>query len=129
MKQATGKKNMSSTKRDTQKAAAQKFFKKVLLPLSSLLRMRGKSFFQCAPDSSVTSYFEEPFQSWMTKGDFEKPAVESVEEFAKKMADLWAMEGHSEMVEVTPRIASLAKKMALQEEQGSEVSPFIYVLY
>ena len=73
------------------------------MPLSSLLRMQGKSFFQCAPDSSVTSYFEEPFQSWMTKGDFEKPAVESVEEFAKKMA--------------------------LQEEQGSEVSLFIYVLY
>jgi hypothetical protein len=65
----------------------------------------------------------------MKPEDFELRASESIEEFVRELAALWASEGCGELAAMAPRLASLAYELREDEAQPDDVSPFMYVMF
>jgi hypothetical protein len=65
----------------------------------------------------------------MEPADFELRASESVEDFIRELAALWASEGLEELASMAPRLAALASGLREDEEQPDDVSPFMYVMF
>lgn len=126
---------MSSTElrgeeRDTAKdRSASDFFREVLVPVALRERASGREFFALRPDAEAESYYVEPTKSLMRPEDFELRAGESVEEFVRELAALWASEGREELAAMAPRLAALAAELREDEEQSDDVSPFMYVMF
>jgi hypothetical protein len=116
--------------RDARKdRSAADFFREVLVPVALKERESGREFFALRPDASVESYYVEPTKREMRPEDFELRACESVEEFVRELAALWASEGREELAAMAPRLAALAREVREDEEQSDDVSPFMYVMF
>ena len=109
--------------------SASAFFREVLVPVALKERESGREFFALRPDSSAESYYVEPTKREMMPEDFELRAGESVEEFVRALAALWASEGREELAAMAPRLAALAAEVREDEEQSDDVSPFMYVMF
>ncbi|HVF44346.1 MAG TPA: hypothetical protein VM936_15085 [Pyrinomonadaceae bacterium] len=126
---------MSSTKirgeeRDAAKdRSASAFFREVLVPAALRERESGREFFALRPEAGAESYFVEPTNREMRPEDFELRACESVEEFVRGLAALWASEGREDLAAMAPRLAALAAEVCEDEEQRDDVSPFMYVMF
>jgi hypothetical protein len=126
---------MSSTEaRDEEKdtgkdRSAADFFREVLVPVALRERARGREFFALRPDAEAESYYVEPTNRLMKPSDFELRASESVEDFIRELAALWASEGLEEPAAMAPRLAALASGFREDEEQPDDVSPFMYVMF
>ncbi len=118
---------MSSTK-DKELLAAE-FFDEFLAPLAARERDAAKSFFPLGADPWAESYYVEPARGVMEAPDFELRAAQSLADFVKELAALWADEGHEELAALAPRLLELAEEMAEREEQAEDVSPFMYVMF
>lgn len=106
------------------------FFNEVLVPVALRERERGREFFALRPDASAESYYVEPTKRAMRQEDFELRAADSVEEFVRELAALWASEGREELAAaMAPRLAALASEVREDEEQTDDVSPFMYVMF
>jgi hypothetical protein len=105
------------------------FFREVLVPAALRERDSGREFFALRPDAESESYYVEPTKSAMRPEDFELRACESVEEFVRALAALWASEGGVELAAMAPRLAALAAEVREDEEQTDDVSPFMYVMF
>jgi hypothetical protein len=126
---------MSSTEvRDEERDAvkdrsAVAFFREVLVPVAQGERESGREFFALRPDAEAESYYVEPTKGLMRPEDFELRAGESVEEFVRELAALWASEGREDLAAMAPRLAALATEVREDEEQRDDVSPFMYVMF
>jgi hypothetical protein len=126
---------MSSTEvRDEEKdtsrdRSAADFFREVLVPVALRERATGGEFFALRPDAEAESYYVEPTNRSMEPADFELRASESVEDFIRELAALWASEGREELAAMAPRLAALASGFGEDEEQTDDVSPFMYVMF
>jgi hypothetical protein len=126
---------MSSTEvRDEEKdtsrdESATAFFREVLVPVALRERATGVEFFAPRPDAEAESYYVEPTNRSMEPADFELRASESVEDFIRELATLWASEGREELAAMAPRLAALASKVREDEERTDDVSPFMYVMF
>ena len=126
---------MSSTEvreeeRDARKdRVAADFFREVLVPLALRERESGREFFALRPDVEAESYYVEPTKREMRPEDFELRAGESVEEFVRELAALWASEGREELAAMAPRLVALASEVREDEKQSDDVSPFMYVMF
>jgi hypothetical protein len=109
--------------------SAAAFFDEVLVPVALVERERGRAFFALRPDASAESYYVEPTKRAMKPEDFELRAADSVEEFVRELAALWASEGREELASMAPRLAALASELREDEEQTDDVSPFMYVMF
>ena len=109
--------------------SAAAFFREVLVPAALRERASGREFFALRPDASVQSYYVEPTTREMRPEDFELRACESVEDFVRELAALWASEGREELAALAPRLAALAREVREDEEQPDDVSPFMYVMF
>lgn len=105
------------------------FFREVLVPVALAERARGREFFAPRPDDEAASYYVEPTKREMKPEDFELRASESIEEFVRELAALWASEGCEELAATAPRLASLAYELREDEAQSDDVSPFMYVMF
>jgi hypothetical protein len=110
-----------------ERAAA--FFREVLVPVARVGRESGREFFALRPEASAESYYVEPTNGLMRPEDFELRAAESVGEFVRELAALWASEGRGELAATAPRLAALAAELREDEEQPDDVSPFMYVMF
>jgi hypothetical protein len=108
---------------------AAEFFREVLTPAALRERAGGREFFALRPEAAAESYFVEPTRRAMTKDDFELRAAESVAEFVGALAALWAAEGRDELAAMCGRLGELASEFGGEEEQGEDVSPFVYVMF
>jgi hypothetical protein len=126
---------MSSTEvrgeeRDARKdRSASDFFNEVLVPAALRERATGREFFALRPEAEAESYFVEPTNREMRPEDFELRACESIEDFVRELAALWASEGLEELAAMAPRLAALASELREDEEQRDDVSPFMYVMF
>ncbi|HEV7892766.1 MAG TPA: hypothetical protein VGP08_19280 [Pyrinomonadaceae bacterium] len=126
---------MSSTEvreeeRDARKdRLAADFFREVLVPVALKEHESGREFFALRPDASAESYYVEPTKREMRPEDFELRAGESIKEFVRELAALWASEGREELAAMAPRLAALAREVREDEEQSDDVSPFMYVMF
>ena len=109
--------------------SAADFFREVLVPAALRERESGREFFALRPDAGAESYYVEPTKGSMRPEDFELRACESVEEFVRGLAALWASEGREELAAMAPRLAALAAEVREDEEQRDDVSPFMYVMF
>ncbi|HJU55717.1 MAG TPA: hypothetical protein VJ715_14130 [Pyrinomonadaceae bacterium] len=105
------------------------FFNELLVPLACAERAAEKSFFPLRAEDEAESYYVEPARRVMTAADFELRAAESIADFVKELAALWASEGHEELAALAPRLFELAQEMGEQEKQAEDVSPFMYVMF
>lgn len=105
------------------------FFREVLVPVALKERESGREFFALRPEAEAESYFVEPTKREMRPEDFELRACESVEEFVRELAALWASEGREGLASMAPRLAALASEVREDEEQPDDVSPFMYVMF
>jgi hypothetical protein len=126
---------MSSTEvreeeRDARKdRLAADFFREVLVPVALKERESGREFFALRPEASAESYYVEPTKREMRPEDFELRAGESVGDFVRELAALWASEGREELASMAPRLAALGLEVCDDEEQPDDVSPFMYVMF
>jgi hypothetical protein len=105
------------------------FFREVLVPLALGERESGREFFALRPDEAAESYYVEPTKRAMKPEEFELRAGDSVGEFVRELAALWASEGRDDLAAMAPRLAALAAEVCEDEEQAGDVSPFIYVMF
>jgi hypothetical protein len=105
------------------------FFREVLVPLALKERESGREFFALRPEAGAESYYVEPTKREMRPEDFELRAGESVGDFVRELAALWASEGREELASMAPRLAALASEVREDEEQPDDVSPFMYVMF
>jgi hypothetical protein len=110
--------------------SASAFFREVLVPVALRERAAGREFFAPRPDAEAESYYVEPTRRVTTREDFELRAADSVEEFVRGLAALWASEGREELAAaMAPRLAALAAEVREDGEQRDDVSPFMYVMF
>jgi hypothetical protein len=124
-----GEKPMNST-RNEELTSVDQFFSEVLVPLAK--ELRGKNapgFFQRKPDPAKETYFTKRKKVTMIPEDFEVDGCNSPEDLKKVLVNLWIAEGNTELPIIADAIVELAGSIHHAEEQSSEVSPFIYVMF
>ncbi|MCA1818081.1 MAG: hypothetical protein LC746_17175 [Acidobacteria bacterium] len=132
-REAAGRRGQEGTRegdaaRRDQRAA--EFFREVLTPAALRERAEGREFFALRPDAEVESYYVEPTRRAMSPEDFELRAADSVESFVGELAALWAAEGREGLASVAAPLGELAAEVCGgDEEQGEDVSPFVYVMF
>lgn len=125
----TGGKLMNSTSRKDL-LNAKEFFFDVLVPLANKLHHKSDPiFFHKVPEPAKATYFVKRDKLTMTPEDFEAGTCNSPEDLKKALISLWTAEGYSELPIMADAIATLAESARHTEEQSSEVSPFIYVMF
>lgn len=120
---------MNST-RNEEIVTIDQFFVEILVPLAK--ELRGKNvpvFFHKKPDAAKKTYFIRRKKVAMTPEDFEVDGCNSPADLKKALLHLWSAEGHTELRIMAEAIAKLAESIHHTEEQSSEVSPFIYVMF
>jgi hypothetical protein len=120
---------MNSTSNDNLSNINEFFFEE-LVPLAKKLHVKYDSvFFLKKPDNSVNTYFVNRIKATMDPGDFETGGCNSPEDLKKALIRLWLDEGYSELSLLAEGIVKLAESFHQAEDQSSEVSPFIYVMF
>lgn len=120
---------MNST-RNEELTTVDQFFFEVLVPLAKTLHEKNAlNFFHKKPDPAKETYFIRRKKGTMTPEDFEVDGCNSPEDLKKALVRLWSAEGRTELSMMADAIATLAKSIHHAEEQSSEVSPFIYVMF
>jgi hypothetical protein len=125
----TGEKLMNSINRE-KTLRVDTFFFEELVPLAKKLHSKNDSiFFQKKPDPITDTYFVRRKKVTMTPENFEFGGCNSPEDLKKSLISLWIAEGYSELPIIADAIVKLAISVHRIEEQSSEVSPFIYVMF
>ena len=125
----TGGKYMNSTSNENL-SNVDEFFFEVLVPLANKLHSKNDSvFFHKKPDPAKETYFITRKKITMVPEDFEVEGCNLPEDLKKALIGLWIAEGHTELLIMADAIGKLAESVRHTEEQSSEVSPFIYVMF
>lgn len=104
-------------------------FENEIVPLAGRLRAQGRELLPAGPDPALGSYYQRRALTTMSRADFEVSGPGSVEDFRAAIMQLWRSQGLSELEPLAPSLARIADAVRLVEEQGDEVSPFVYVMF
>jgi hypothetical protein len=119
--------NLTSDK-DTSKA--EEFFFEVLVPLAKALHSDNDSFyFHKKPDSFKDTYFVKRSKRSMEPDDFDLGDLNSSEDLKKALLGMWLADGHAELTIMAEALSKLSENSHHKEDQSSDVSPFIYVMF
>ena len=125
----TGEKPMNSTNKEYS-IQVEEFFLEVLVPLAKKLHSnKTPIFFRKKPDPAIDTYFMKRKKTTVTPEDFETGGCNSPEGLKKALVSLWTAEGHAELLTIADEITKLAGSAHYPDEQSSDVSPFIYVMF
>jgi hypothetical protein len=121
----------TTSARERQEAARiAAFFRERVLPLAARLRSGGRPLFPVAPDPSAATYFTPVPRRRMAPADFLGPSGLAAGTLEEKLRTLWRERGADELAELGPGLARLAAELEqLVEDEGEEISPFVYVMY
>lgn len=117
---------------DQEKFAAEigGFFDDDFLDVSNAIGNGRKVFFRQAPDSAVTSYYEEREQQKITGKDYELDLQCDVSAVSRLLEVLWQSDSCNELCSLCPGIEALAtSKVSVSRAQAGEVSPYIYEMF
>lgn len=106
----------------TDDAQLRRFFRKRLMPAAEKLRARNVSFFPLGPDSESDTWYEGPPSE-------PKFTSLNVDECEAALRDLWQGQELPELAELAGELMKLAMHLEIQEEESSDVSSFVYVMY
>lgn len=111
---------MNSTDRTDQ---LRRFYRERMLPVAIKLSERNLNLLVLAPETDSDTWY-------VSTATNEPEFIEFDEEhFGSQMRDLWEAQGYPEISELAEPLAELAREMELGEDESSEVSPFIYVMF
>jgi hypothetical protein len=106
-----------------------RFFDDELLPLASRLKGKGVVFLETRLDSGVPSYFSRRPKVTMAKADFEWGGCASAQTVKADLQTLGSGGDASSLATLAPGVARLAGKLRASEQESSDVSSFVYVMY
>jgi hypothetical protein len=113
---------MSSTDPDTDKAL-RAFHSRRLIPVAERLRDRQVRFFEMGPRPGAETYFR-------TRGEPSDYVFEyRSNTLAAEVTARWQRQQLPELVELAPGLVKLLDSLAQEEDEWSEVSPFIYAMF
>jgi hypothetical protein len=100
------------------------FYAERLLPLAKITRERGIELFPLSPDEGAASYYKERDDDGCYVHEI------NAEEITAQLKALWSTGELSELAELAEPLTSLAEILREQEEEdSSDVSPFIYAMF
>jgi heme oxygenase len=105
------------------------FWQNLVSLASDLHRINDPLFFLKKPDPSKETYWKHRENLSMKPLDFERGGARSAEELKNALAGLWSAEGNLALTVLADGIGEIAESAHVSEEQSSEVSPFIYVMF
>ena len=107
-----------------------KLFRTELTAIMEAGRARGVSFLAGNPDPTLETYYTEPRTRKMTKADFESGGCDGAEKLEAALGKVWADETmQSEFSAMAAKLAKISESLRATEEQSSDVSQFVYVMY
>lgn len=107
-----------------------RFFFEILIPLAKELHGKNDSvFFLKKADAAKDTYFRIRKKVTMAPEDFEVTGCNSPEDLKNGLISLWMTEGYTALPIMADAIVELAESAHFSEEESSEVSPFIYVMF
>jgi len=98
------------------------FFEKELTPVAERLRTRGISFFATGPEPGEASWYVPG------PGD-DRDFLELEEHWAYELKDLWQRQELPELVALVENLIALAARLRVPENEPSDISPLVYVMY
>lgn len=120
---------MATTREGQAGAAIASFFREQVLPLAARLRAKRESFFPLGPDPRCVTYFARPERRTMERADFVRLGGLRPETLEEKLRALWQQRQLPELAALAPELARLAEELSQHDEDGGEISPFVYVMY
>ena len=122
---------MSSTDRPAPKGGdvIHRFFDGELMPVAAGLRGSEPGMFLSAVDPGLSSYYVSRSRRTMSKADFEVASCADGSEFARRLAAHWDACGCRSLLPLAPSIGAIADAVRVEEHDGADVSPFIYVMF
>lgn len=105
------------------------YFRERVLPLATKVRADRGDLFPLGPDRRCGTYFIRRSRRTMERADFLGPSGLCPETLEEKLRALWQEPQLAELAELAPDLARLSRELAEAEEDGGEVSPFVYVMY
>jgi hypothetical protein len=109
--------------------ALRAFFHDQLTPLAERQKREGRQFLASELQKDAESYYVRRTKRSMTRADFEWGGCPSVEAFPEQLAELWRSQGDEGLAALAPVLGKLAVVLQEQDDEGEEVSPFIYAMY
>lgn len=120
---------MATTRKGQDATSIAAFFRERVLPLAARLRAERKGFFPLAPDPQCETYFARPERRTMERADFVRLGGLRPETLEEKLRALWQQRQVPELAALAPELARLAEELSQHDEDGEEISPFVYVMY
>jgi hypothetical protein len=113
---------MSSIDHDADKAL-RAFHARRLIPAAERLRDRQVRFFEMGPRRGAETYFRTRDERCDYVFEYRSNRL------AAEIAARWQREQLPELVELSPELVKLLDSLAQEEDEWSEVSPFIYAMF
>ncbi len=107
----------------TDESRIRRFFRKRLTPTAAKLRARGLRFFPMGPEPEAETWYVEG------EGDESEFVELEVEACEEALRELWERQDLPELAALAAPLLDLAKQLEVAEEDSSEISPFVYVMY
>lgn len=121
---------MNSTERnEVARRAMESFFDRMVAPLSEKLRTQGVQIFPPGPDPACGSYYIARQQPAMSRGDFELPSCMDFDDFSRRIKAQWMAQGREDLAGLAEELGALARVAYNLDEGGTEVSPFVYMMF
>ncbi|MFZ1908336.1 MAG: hypothetical protein WAU52_04560 [Burkholderiales bacterium] len=105
-----------------------RFFGDELLPLAARLKGKGVSFLETRLGSGAPTYFSRRPKVAMAKADFEWGGFASAQTVTADLEKLGSG-GDASLATLAPGVARLARMLRASEQESSDVSRFVYVMY
>lgn len=105
------------------------FFFDELILLADQLKRKRRSFFSDRPNPGAKTYYVKRRKTSMLREDFETPCSHLPQDFDSQLAELWKSQGFAELTILVKSLSKLVSLLYQIEEQGEEISPFIYIMY
>lgn len=121
---------MNSTERaEAARLGIESFFDRMVAPLSEKFRAQGVQIFPPGPEPACGSYYIARRQPAMSRGDFESPSCVDFDDFSRRIKAQWMAQGREDLAGLAEELGTLARVAYNLDEAGTEVSPFVYVMF
>jgi hypothetical protein len=105
-----------------------KLFDAFVLKAHQAVTNEGKEYFPLSSDKNASSYYESPQHPQQVYFSFID--VKNPDSLKNSFQELWAGSDKQEFLPMAGALSELAFKLqAVQGEQSTELSPFVYTLY
>lgn len=110
-------------------AQLRRLFRRDLTRITAHCRQEGFEVMAPGPDEDLESYYTPAPTRRMSKADFETGGAECVEHLEEALLRLWPESDRPQLAALASKIARVARSVRATDEQSSELSQFVYVMY